>query len=87
MTFLFWFCWTFDLLAALFLLWAIGFRTGFGASTGLQQGLLVLLMVMLVGGLVLYVSGRSRLVSVGLVALPILLLIFTWLVSKMSKAS
>ena len=86
MTFLFWLCWVFDLLAAIFLLWAVGFRSGFGASTGMQQGLLLVLIVVLIASLILRFGGRSRDISLGVVALPILLLLIAWLFSKIKDA-
>jgi len=84
MTFLFWLCWVFDLLAAIFLLWAVGFRSGFGASTGMQQGLLLVLIVVLISGLILRFGERPRWISLGIVLLPIACLIIGWLFSKIS---
>ena len=84
MAFLFWLCWAFDLLAALFLLWAVGFRSGFGASTGMQQWLLLVLVLVLIGGLILRFGLRLRLLSLGVVALPGLILLIGWVFSKTS---
>ncbi len=85
MAFLFWLFWAFDLLSALFLLWGIGFRSSFGASTGLQHGLLLLLVLVLVGGPIVRFGLRLRLLGLGIVALPSALLLIAWLVSKVSQ--
>ncbi len=85
MVFFFWLFWAFDLLAALFLLWAIGFRSEWGASTGMQLWLLLLLVVVLIGGPVLRFGLRLRFLSLGVVALPGLLMLIGWLFSKIGK--
>ncbi len=84
MAFLFWLFWVFDLLTAVLLLWAVGFRSGFGASTGMQQWLLLVVILMLIGGPILRFGLRWRLLSLGVVALPSLLLLISWLFSKTS---
>ncbi len=86
MTFLFWLCWAFDLLAAAVLVWAVGFRSGFGASTGLQQGLLLLVAVILIAGPLLRFNGRIQGISLVVVALPIFLLIISWFISKINAS-
>ena len=87
MTVLFWLCWTFDLLATAMLVWAVGFRSGFGASTGLQQTLLLLVAAVVIAGPVIRFSTRWQVVSLFLVALPVLLLLITWLFSKFSSTT
>ena len=61
MTVFFWLCWAFDLLAAAVLVWAVGFRSGFGASTGLQQVLLLLVAAVVIAGPLLSLSAAAYL--------------------------
>lgn len=87
MVFLFWLLWAFDLLTALFLLWAIGFRQGFGGSTGLQVGWLLLVILSLIGGPIVRFGLRWQLLSLGIVALPGILLLGWYLLDKLGKNS
>ncbi|MBL7794152.1 MAG: hypothetical protein JNK77_17615 [Saprospiraceae bacterium] len=82
MAILFWLLWTFDLLFAIFTLMASNFRSSMNASTTLNAVLIAVLAAVLIGGPVLRFVSKLRLLSLGVVALPVLLLITWWLVEK-----
>jgi hypothetical protein len=82
MVFLFWLLWSIDLLAAVFVLMASDFRQSFGAGTGLQGWLLLVLALAVVGGPVLRFGFKLRGWSLGVVALPLLVGFLWYLIDR-----
>lgn len=80
MNVLFWICWVLGLIFFLFILWATGFRSGFGASTDFNVISMFVLGAILLAALVTKMLDLQQWIPMSLLLLPFLILLIMYIV-------
>ncbi len=87
MSFLFWLLWLTNLLLLIIAFLGKGFRSGFGAGVDLNVLLIIVLILVLAGSLILRYSVKQKWISLVVVSLPLCLIVFWYLIEKISGKS
>ena len=85
MNFLFWLLWILDILLLGFVIAGSNFRAGFGASTDLNSWLTILLVIVVILSIILRFSVKQKNISLGVAAIPFIILFIMYLFDKRTK--